>query len=101
MKTAVATSGKPLDGKPHRIQIRPRIGDADLKVKAKTIKRMLKKGKMVRVTVQFRGREMDHIQIGLEKLKTLYGLVGEEFGSMSSPPTEKGRELFLVMRPKS
>ena len=87
-------------GKPRSIQIRPRIGNADLKVKAKTIQRMLKKGKMVKVTVQFRGREMDHVNIGLEKLKTLYGLVGEEFGTMSTPPIEKGKELFLVMRPK-
>ena len=85
-------------GKPRRIQIRPRIGKADLKVKAATIQRMLKKGSLVRVVVQFRGREITHPEVGMEKLKTLYGLIGDA-GKMSVAPTLKNNELFLVVQP--
>lgn len=85
-------------GKPRRIQIRPRIGEADLKVKASTIQRMLKKGSLVRVVVQFRGREITHPEVGMEKLKTLYELVGDA-GKMAVAPTMKNNELFLVIQP--
>ncbi len=85
-------------GKPRRIQIRTRIGEADLKVKAATIQRMLKKGSMVRVVVQFRGREISHPEVGMEKLKTLYELIGD-VGKMSVSPTLKNNELFLVIQP--
>lgn len=85
-------------GKPRRIQIRPRIGEADLKVKAATIQRMLKKGSLVRVVVQFRGREITHPEVGMEKLKTLYELIGD-VGKMAVAPTMKNNELFLVIQP--
>ena len=85
-------------GKPRRIQIRPRIGEADLKVKAATIQRMLKKGSLVRVVVQFRGREITHPEVGMEKLKTLYELIGDA-GKMSVAPTLKNNELFLIVQP--
>ncbi len=84
--------------KPRRIQIRPRIGEADLKVKVKTIQRMLKKGSLVRVVVQFRGREVTHPEVGMEKLKALYELIGDD-GKMSVSPTMKNNELFLIIQP--
>ena len=85
--------------KPKKIEIRPRIGAHDVQVKANTVKRLLKKGNQVRVSVKFRGREVDHPDIGMGKLRALFELLGDE-ARMSVQPTLKGQELFLVVVPK-
>lgn len=52
------------------IRIRPRIAEHDLQVKINNIKRLLKKDK-VKVSVQFRGREFTHVDIGLNLLNKI------------------------------
>ena len=61
---------------------------------------MLKKGNLIRISVKFRGREIDHPDIGLEKLQTLWTEV-ENDAIMSVKPNTKGNEIFIVVNPKN
>src|SRR3954454_3725916 len=50
------------------IKLRPMIDDHDLDVKLKAAKRFFEEGDKVKVTLRFRGREMDHQELGHQLL---------------------------------
>ena len=51
------------------VRMKTRIGDHDLQSKIRLVKRLMSKGSKVRVSVMFRGREVQHPQIGMALLK--------------------------------
>ena len=51
------------------IKLRPMIDDHDYDVKMRSIKRFFEEGDKVKVTLRFRGREMAHMEIGMELLQ--------------------------------
>ncbi|GIS64774.1 MAG: hypothetical protein CM1200mP3_10220 [Chloroflexota bacterium] len=48
------------------VRMKTRIGDHDLQAKIRLVKRLMSKGSKVRVSVMFRGREVQHPQIGMD-----------------------------------
>ena len=50
------------------IKLRPMIDDHDYDVKMKAAKRFFEEGDKVKVTLRFRGREMDHQDLGYKLL---------------------------------
>jgi len=75
------------------VKFRPRTDDHDFNFKVKHIKEFLEKGNKVKVTIQFRGREMAHKELGwelLERIKTEL----EEYGDFEQEPKMEGR--FLI-----
>ncbi len=81
------------------VKMRPRTDVHDMNVKKKKIVKFLKQGNKVKVTVQFRGREIVHPEIGAEMLKR----IAEEMADISvveHMPNMEGRTLTMVLGPK-
>ncbi len=80
------------------IKMRPKIDHHDYDFKKKHIETFLSKGDKVKVTLQFRGREMAHIDLGeaiLQKLK------GDLEGSViiEKEPKLEGRQMSMILAP--
>lgn len=81
------------------IKLRPHTEEHDLGFKIRNLKKFLEKNARVKVSVIFRGREMSHMEIGLELLQRIAEEV-EELGSVEQPPTREGWRLTMVIVPK-
>jgi translation initiation factor IF-3 len=81
------------------IKLRPKIGDHDFNTKRGHVERFLKGGDKVKVTIMFRGREVQHPQLGEKLLRRLAEDL-EEFGRVESQPKLDGRNMVMVLAPK-
>ncbi|MDO9695361.1 MAG: translation initiation factor IF-3 [Candidatus Latescibacteria bacterium] len=80
------------------IKFRPKTDDHDYDFKKDHIVEFLQKGNKVKVIMQYRGREMSHMDLGIEFLKELVEDVAE-FGKPESRPTQEGRTVSLILMP--
>jgi translation initiation factor IF-3 len=80
------------------IRLRPKIGVHDLDFKSKLIQNFLNEGDKVKVTVNFRGRENAHPELGRvvfdEVVKRLEGN-----GSVERAPLLEGRSMTMILAP--
>ena len=81
------------------IKLRPMIDDHDYDVKMRSIKRFFEEGDKVKVTLRFRGREMAHMEIGMELLQKVKRDI-EPIGKIEQEPKLEGRQMVMVMAPK-
>jgi len=81
------------------IRIKPNIGEADLNTRAKHTKEFLKKGSRVKLTVFYRGREVTHPEVGLEKINKLIEML-KEVARVEEGPVQKKRTVEAVLAPK-
>jgi translation initiation factor IF-3 len=89
---------KSLDTK--EIKFGPNTSDNDVEYRVKHITEFLQKGHKVKLSLQFRGREMAHIDRGKELMLKVI-LAVEEFGMAESLPSMEGKKMFATLRPKS
>ena len=82
------------------IKIKPNIDEHDLQVKVKRARDFLSKGDKVRLTCQFRGREMAHPEIGKRVVEKFIEHVSD-VGSREAPLKMMGRMLSTVIAPVS
>lgn len=80
------------------VRMKTRIGVHDRSAKTRQVKRLLGEGSKVKVSVMFRGREMDHPELGWKLLRTVAEDLTEE-ASLESPPRFEGRFLAMVLSP--
>ncbi|HID17320.1 TPA: hypothetical protein EYP26_03410 [Candidatus Bathyarchaeota archaeon] len=80
------------------IQIKPNIGEGDLKVRVKRAEKFLKKGGRVKLTVLHRGREITHPEVGLEKINKILELL-RGVARPEAEPRRKGRLLEVILLP--
>lgn len=80
------------------IKLRPTIDPHDFGIKMKQSRKFLEEGDKVKITLRFRGREMSHLQLGMEimnKVKTeLHDIMKVE-----SEPRVDGRQAVMVIGP--
>ncbi len=81
------------------IKLRPKIGDHDFNTKRGHVERFLRGGDKVKVTIMFRGREVQHPELGERLLRRLAGDL-DELGRIESQPNLDGRNMIMVMAPK-
>ncbi len=81
------------------IKLRPKIGDHDFNTKRGHVERFLRGGDKVKVTIMFRGREVQHPELGEKLLVRLAGDL-DELGRIESQPNLDGRNMVMVMAPK-
>lgn len=81
------------------IKMRPKTEDHDFNFKLKNAKRFLKDGNKVKVTVQFRGREMAFIQLGIDLLKRFQEET-EDISVVETKPRVEGRAALMFLAPK-
>jgi translation initiation factor IF-3 len=81
------------------IKLRPKIGDHDFNTKRGHVERFLRGGDKVKVTIMFRGREVQHPELGERLLRRLESDL-DEYGRVESQPNLDGRNMVMVMAPK-
>lgn len=81
------------------IRIKPNIGEADLNVRARRAEEFLKEGNRVKLTVVYRGREMSHPEVGLEKINKMLEAL-KEVAKIEGEPTRRGRAMEALLVPR-
>jgi translation initiation factor IF-3 len=78
------------------VRLRVKIGKGDFDTKVRRAIGFLELGDRVKVTVQFRGREVSHAYIGRDLLSRFAELV-EDHGTVDRPPMLEGRSMSMVV----
>ncbi len=80
------------------IKLRVKIGDGDFDTKLNHVKRFLKDGHKVKVTIMFRGRERTHPELG-ERLLTRVAESLGDYALIESPPLLAGMDMNMMVAP--
>ena len=86
-------------GQLKEVRMRSTIGQHDLDVKSKHIQEFLETGRKVKVTINFRGREASHADLGRNLLETIKG----NFSSIANceqEPRLEGYRMTMLLVPK-
>jgi translation initiation factor IF-3 len=78
------------------IRLKVKIGKGDFDTKVRRAVEFLEDGDRVKVTVQFRGREVSHAYLGRDLLIRFAEQVGEH-GTVERQPLLEGKQMSLVM----
>ena len=81
------------------IKMRPNIDDHDYETKMRSVNKFIGEGDKVKVTLQFRGREMSHQQLGMNLLRRVQDDVAE-IAKVEAYPRMEGRQMLMVISPK-
>jgi translation initiation factor IF-3 len=76
------------------------IEDHDLMVKANNASRFLKDGDKVKVSLRFKGREKDHVNVGQQVMARFSDAVSL-VGTVEKRPAFEGRSLIMIVAPKT
>ena len=82
------------------MKFRPYTGEHDLEFKIKHAKDFLESRNKVKITLMFRGREMAYRQKGWEIMAQVQKQL-EEWGQPEYAPKFEGRNMIIVLAPKS
>jgi translation initiation factor IF-3 len=82
------------------IKVRPNIDDHDYEVKMKAIHRFFEEGDKVKVTLRFRGREMQHTNLGMDLLERMRSEL-DGIAKVEHEPRFEGRQVVMVMAPRA
>jgi len=80
------------------MKYRPKIGPGDFSTKTKKVEKFLGEGHKVKVTIMFRGREMQHPDLGRKILNNVAAEV-EHVGKVEFHPRQDGRNMVMVLAP--
>ncbi len=82
------------------IKFRPKTDEHDLNFKTKNIRKFLKNGNKVKLTMRFRGREIVYSQtIGIEAMNKIAESLKDDAVILQMPKME-GRQLVMFVGPK-
>jgi translation initiation factor IF-3 len=81
------------------IKFRPKTGEHDYQTKLKHIQRFLDEKNKIKVSVNFKGREVTHSSFGHELVKRIIKDVAET-GQPEQDPKLEGRQITMVLAPK-
>lgn len=80
------------------IKVRPNIATGDYEVKLKNAIKFLKEKNKVKISLQFRGREITHKELGFEVVtKFIEDL--SDYGKVEQKPAMEGRQIFAIVVP--
>ncbi len=80
------------------IRLRPKTNEHHRGFKVDDARRWLLQGHKVRVTIRFRGREMDYPELALEDLKEIAQSLSD-VSVIEQPPMIEGRTMLVVLGP--
>ena len=81
------------------IKMRPNIDDHDYEVKMRAVRRFFEEGDKVKLTLRFRGREMAHMELGMQLLNKVREEVAA-IAKVEAEPKLEGRQMMMVLAPK-
>ena len=80
------------------MKYRPKIGVGDFATKTRKVEGFLSEGSKVKVTIMFRGREMQHPELGRRILDRVADAVAH-VGRVEVYPTQEGRNMTMMLSP--
>ena len=80
------------------MKYRPKIGKGDFTTKTNKVEHFLMEGNKVKVTIMFRGREMQHPELGRKILDQVAATVVHA-GAVEVYPKQDGRNMIMVLGP--
>ena len=81
------------------IKMRPGIDTHDYQVKVKALKKFISGGNKVKISMRFRGREMEHQNLGFDLLKKLTEEVSE-YAKVEVPLKSEGKQIMIILVPQ-
>ncbi|MDC0195085.1 translation initiation factor IF-3 [Alphaproteobacteria bacterium] len=82
------------------IKMRPGIDTHDYQVKVKALSKFINGGNKVKVSMRFRGREMEHQNLGFALLKKLTEEV-IDYAKVEVPPKGEGKQIMMILVPQA
>lgn len=82
------------------IRVTPNIEEHDFSFKAKNAKKFLEEGNKVKITVRFKGREVNNAKAGEIVLKRFIENL-EEISTVEKQPKLEGRNMFTILAKKN
>jgi translation initiation factor IF-3 len=80
------------------MKYRPKIGGGDFETKTRKVAQFLGEGHKVKITIMFRGREMQHPELGRRILDRVAAEV-IDVGKVEIMPKQDGRNMTMVLGP--
>ena len=80
------------------VKYRPKIGKGDFDTKTRNVIRFIEEGHKVKITLQFRGREMAHPELGSKILDDVLAEVGPA-AKVDTQARFEGRSMTMVLSP--
>ena len=80
------------------VKYRPKIGKGDFDTKTRNVIRFIEEGHKVKITLQFRGREMAHPELGSKILDQVLESVGPA-AKVDTQARFEGRSMTMVLSP--
>lgn len=82
------------------IRITPNIEQHDFEFKAKNARKFLEDGNKVKITVRFRGRELNYVKLGEANLNKFIESL-EDIAVVEKKPVLEGKNLFIILAKKA
>ena len=82
------------------IRITPNIEEHDFGFKCKNARKFLEDGNKVKITVRFRGRELNYIKLGEENLNKFIEELSD-IAQAEKKPILEGKNLFIILAKKA
>ena len=82
------------------IRVTPNIGSHDFEFKSRNARSFIEAGNKVKITLRFRGRELNNIKLGEDILNKFI----EDLADVASPekkPFLEGKNLFIILAKKA
>ena len=80
------------------VKYRPKIGRGDFDTKTRNVIRFIEEGHKVKITLQFRGREMAHPELGSKILDDVLEMVGPA-AKVDTQARLEGRSMSMTLSP--
>lgn len=79
------------------VQLRPNIEAGDLETKLNHCRKFLDQGDKIKMSMQFRGREMSYRDAGMEKFKAIIAQVIDMGAVIESEPKMMGNRIIAIL----
>jgi translation initiation factor IF-3 len=80
------------------IKLRPGTEIHDYNFKIKNARKFITKGDKVKFTVKFKGREMQHVELGKNLMNRIIDDV-KDIGKVETHPKFEGRQMIMIIQP--
>ena len=80
------------------IKLRPGTEIHDYNFKIKNAKKFITKGDKVKFTVKFKGREMQHVELGKNLMNRIIDDT-KDIGKVETQPKFEGRQMIMIIQP--
>ena len=81
------------------LRFKPSIGPNDLQIRIDRAREFLSEGNKVKLTIQFRGRQVTHPEIGFEKINGMIKALADA-AKVEQPPKKKGKFIHATLGPR-